>query len=180
MKVLSLCGLPGAGKSTAIEAVKDLGLIITMGDVIRNEAKKRNLPPTAENLGKIARELRIKHGHDIIARKCVELIKKQEVEIIFVDGIRSLSEVKIFRQFWKFPIIAIIADEKLRLKRLMERERDDDPKSLEELKIRDRREIGFGLKEVIENSDYKIYNNSTIEELKKKTRKLVITIIKNY
>ncbi|MHA1723941.1 MAG: AAA family ATPase [Promethearchaeota archaeon] len=180
MKVLSLCGLPGSGKSTAIEAVKDLGLVITMGDVIRNEAKHRNLQPTAENLGRIARELRIKYGPDIIARKCVELIKKQEEEIIFLDGIRSLSEVKVFREFWKFPVIAIIADEKLRLERLMERERDDDPKSLAELKIRDEREIGFGLNEVIENSDYRIYNNSTIEELKKKTRELVIKIIKNY
>ena len=52
---MAICGLPGAGKSTAIDAIKDLGVVITMGDVIRKEAKKRNVEPTGENLGKIAK-----------------------------------------------------------------------------------------------------------------------------
>jgi len=57
MKVIGFCGLPGAGKSTAIEAINDLGFIISMGDVIRNEAKIRNIEPNDENLGKIAKTL---------------------------------------------------------------------------------------------------------------------------
>jgi dephospho-CoA kinase len=180
MKVIAICGLPGSGKTTAIKAIEDLGIVITMGDVIRSEAKKRNLDPSGSNVGKIAKELREKGGPAIIAKKCVDLIKKKTEEIIFVDGVRSLSEVNIFRRSWKFPIIAIIVDEKKRFNRLFERGRSDDPKSLKDLKERDDREIEFGLDKVLESADYKISNNSTIEDLKKNTRKVVIDIIKNY
>ncbi len=180
MKVMAICGLPGAGKSTAIDAIKDLGVVITMGDVIRKEAKKRNVEPTGENLGKIAKELREKGGPEIIAQKCVDLIKTLSTNIILIDGVRSFSEVNEFRKSWKFPLIAIKIDEKERFKRLSERARCDDPKTLEDLKKRDKREIDFGLDEVVNKADYTIMNASTIGELRKKTREIVLKIIQNY
>jgi len=180
MKVMTICGLPGSGKTTAIEAIEDLGVVVTMGDVVRNEVKNRNLEPSGNNIGRIAKELREKGGQAIIAEKCVDLIKNQNKEVIFVDGVRSLSEVNIFRRFWKFPIIAIVVDEEKRFNRLFKRGRSDDPKSLKNLKERDKREIEFGLDEVLKNADYIILNNSTIKDLKNKTRKIVKDIINNY
>jgi dephospho-CoA kinase len=162
-----------------MEAIKDLGIIVTMGDVVRNEVKIRNLEPTGNNIGKIAKVLREKNGPAIIAEKCVELIKKKNEEIIFVDGVRSISEVMVFRKYWKFPIISILVDEEKRFKHLFERNRSDDPKSLEDLKERDRREIEFGLDKVLEIAEYRIYNNSSIEDLEKKIRKTVLGIIQN-
>lgn len=180
MKVIGFCGLPGSGKSTAIEAISDLGKIITMGDVIRNEAKIRGIEPTGENLGKIANELRDKWGQEIIARKCVELIKNFKNDIIFVDGVRSIIELNVFRKFWKFPLIATIIDEEIRFKRLYERARSDDPKTIAELRERDKREFAFGIKEVVDSADYKVENVSTIEELQNKTRKIVLEVIQTY
>ncbi len=180
MKICAIVGYAGSGKTTAIEAIRDLGLVVTMGDVVRNEAKKRNLEPSGKNIGRMAKELREKEGPGIIAEKCVDLIKNKDERVIIVDGVRSISEVNVFRQFWKFPIIAIIVSEQERFNRLFERGRSDDPKNLNDLKERDKREIQFGLKEVIENADYKIQNNSTIEDLKKKTRNLILKIIETY
>lgn len=180
MKILAICGLPGSGKSTAIDAIRNLGSVIIMGDIIRNEAKKRKLEPTSENLGKIAKELRLKYGSNIIAEKCVDLINKQHNNIIFIDGLRSMAEVKVFRKHWKFPIIAIVLEEKRRFKRLFERARSDDPKSIDDLKDRDKREIEFGLEEVLNNADYTIKNDSTKEDLKERIRKLVLDLIHNY
>ncbi len=180
MKVLAICGLPGSGKSTAIDTIRNLGSVIIMGDIIRNEAKKRKLEPTSENLGKIAEELRLKYGSNIIAEKCVDLINKQHNNIIFIDGLRSMAEVKVFRKHWKFPIIAIVLEEKRRFKRLFERARSDDPKSIDDLKDRDKREIEFGLEEVLNNADYTIKNDSTKEDLKERIRKLVLDLIHNY
>ena len=178
-KVIGFTGLPGSGKSTAIEAIRELGTIITMGDVVREEAKKRGIEPTDENLGEIARELRKEGGNEIVAQKCVELIIESECEVIFIDGVRSLSEVNVFRKTWKFPLIATVIDENIRFKRLHERGRTDDPKILDELRKRDEREVSFGLKDVIEIADYKIENTSTVEELQKKTRNVVLKIIRN-
>lgn len=180
MKVIGFCGLPGSGKSKSIEAIIGLGPVITMGDVIRNEAKKRNIELTGENLGRIAKELREKCGQTIVAEKCVELIKAQNNDIIFIDGIRSMAEVNAFRREWKFPIIAIDLNDEERFKRLLLRGRSDDPKTIEELKERDKREIGFGIREVINKADYKIINNISEKKLQQKTRKLVNEIIKNY
>jgi len=180
MKVIGFCGLPGAGKSTAIEAINDLGFIISMGDVIRNEAKIRNIEPNDENLGKIAKTLRKERGNDIIAKECVKFIKNREEEIIFVDGIRSWNEVKIFKSNWSFPLIAIKAKKKLRYKRISERHRIDDPDIEIKIEKRDEREKKFGINEVIRKADYLILNNSTIDDLKIRTRNLVLNLIMNY
>ena len=180
MKVIGFCGLPGSGKSTAIDAIREIGVVVTMGDVIRNEAKKRGTLTNDENLGKIARELRDDNGPEIIAEKCVELIKNLNADIIFVDGVRSSHEVNVFRKHWKFPLIAITLDEKSRFTRLYERGRSDDPKTLSDLKLRDAREISFGIKSVVDDAEYKISNDSTVDELIRKTRRLVSRIISNY
>ncbi|MBY8991014.1 MAG: AAA family ATPase [Candidatus Lokiarchaeota archaeon] len=177
MKICAIVGKPGSGKTTAIDSIRDLGLVVTMGDIIRNEVKKRNLEPSRNNVGKMAKELRENEGPAIVAEKCVELIKLKKEEIIFVDGVRSLFEVNVFRKYWKFPIIAIVVNEKKRFKWLFERGRSDDPRNIDDLKERDQRETQFGLEEVINKADFFIENNSSVEELKKKTRKIILEII---
>jgi len=180
MKVIGFCGLPGSGKSTALIAIENLGKIITMGDVIRKEAINKNIEPNNENLGKIAKELRERGGDAIVAKKSVEMIKNQTNKVIFVDGIRSLSEIEVFRRYWKFPVIAIETSDDLRYKRIRKRARSDDSKTFTEIMKRDKRELGFGLKEVINKANYKIMNDSSEEELKKITREIVLEIIQNY
>jgi dephospho-CoA kinase len=180
MKVIGFCGLPGSGKSTVLKAIEDLGVIITMGDIIRNETHKRSIEPTDENLGNIAKELRDEFGPDILAEKCVVLIKNLETEVIFIDGLRSIAEVKVFRNSWKFPIVAVMVDDNIRYERLSKRARPDDPKTLEALRERDQREISFGLNEVINRANYKVNNNLSVKEVQKIARDLILNIIKNY
>jgi dephospho-CoA kinase len=180
LKVIGFCGLPGSGKSTALESVKSLGVVVNMGDVVRNEAMKKKIEITDENLGQLARSLRIEGGEDIIAEKCVQLIKNTQSEVVFVDGIRSVYELAVFRKYWKFPLILIEADEIIRHQRIIERAREDDSNSIVDIQKREEREIGFGLLDLIEKADYIINNNSAIKDLKKKTRKQIEYLIKNY
>ena len=177
MKVLGFCGLPGSGKSTAIEAIAELGTIIMMGDVIRNEARKNGVLPTDENLGRIAKELRKSGGDEIVAEKCVELIKDSKKIPIFIDGIRSMAEVRVFRKYWEFPVIAILADDQLRYQWISNRARMDDSRKKSDIEERDLREIGFGLKEVITDADYTVNNNSSIADLQIKTKTLIMKLI---
>jgi len=175
--VIGFCGLPGSGKSTAIKAIKSLGTVITMGDIVRHEARKNNILETDENLGEIARNLRRKGGKGILAKKCVEQIQTLDDHIFFVDGLRSWEEVKIFRKYWNFPIIAIKTNIRKRFKIIKKRKRKDDPETIEELKERERREIRFGLDKVIKRADYKIINDSTKAALKTNTKEIVEDII---
>ena len=181
MIVIGFCGLPGSGKSTTLEALKTMGTVINMGDLIRLEAKKRNVPLIDKELGKIARELREIEGVEVLAYKCIELIEKEKKkDIIFIDGLRSIEEVEIFRKLWRFPTIAIITPENKRFELIKNRGRIDDPKSIEELRLRDNRENKVGLKEVIESADYILVNDSSKKELEKKVRRLIEKIIHNY
>ena len=63
--LVCLTGMPGAGKSTIAEGLKSKGYeIINLGNTVRNEAKKRNLEPSRENLGKLMLELRKKCNNE--------------------------------------------------------------------------------------------------------------------
>jgi dephospho-CoA kinase len=94
--------------------------------------------------------------------------------------LRSIAEVKVFRNSWKFPIVAVMVDDNIRYERLSKRARPDDPKTLEDLRERDQREISFGLNEVINSANYKVNNNLSVKEVQKIARDLILNIIKNY
>ncbi|TXT59289.1 MAG: Dephospho-CoA kinase [Promethearchaeota archaeon] len=177
-KIIGFCGLPGSGKSTALEAVENLGEVIIMGDVVRNEASNRDIKPSDKNLGKIAKELREEEGPTVIAKRCIEEIKDSKNNVFFIDGLRSVAELQEFRKHWDFPLINISLKEGTRIKRIKERGRKDDSQDIKEIKRREEREKGFGLEKLLEKADYEIINNSTKAILKQKTRNLVQEILK--
>ena len=68
--------MPGSGKSTIVSALKASGIeTLNLGDGVRSEAKRRNLEPTGDNLGKLMLELREKNGPGAIANLLTEPIK---------------------------------------------------------------------------------------------------------
>ncbi len=181
-RTIGLVGMPGSGKSTALEIARSFTPppeVITMGDVIREEVKKRNLPPDSAHLGKIAKELRAAEGPQVVARRCLHKILDAKSEIVIIDGIRSDSEVDVFRKEVKLILIAVITPENLRHKWLMARGRNDDSTSIEIIIARDQREIDFGVGKVIDRADHKIMNTGTIEDLKAACQQVFMEIIEN-
>ncbi len=171
--LIAIVGLPASGKSTAIEAVKELAPVIIMGDVIRTEVLCRALEPSPENIGTIAEELRKEYGKDIIAKRCIEKINTIDESVILIDGVRSLSEVALFREHWPTYVIAITCSNQTRFKRIKTRGRADDSTDDEQIRKRDQRELQFGLGDVIERAEYKIENEKDIESLKRKVMNYV-------
>src|SRR4030067_193709 len=61
--VLALTGMPGSGKSLVVNIAREKGYeIIIMGDIIREETRKRGLTLTPENTGQTMLELRQQEG----------------------------------------------------------------------------------------------------------------------
>ena len=82
--------MPGAGKSTIADGLKPKGYeIINMGNAVREEAKKKNLEPTRDNLGKLMLELREKSGPGAIAELVKPQIESSTANVILIDGVRS-------------------------------------------------------------------------------------------
>jgi dephospho-CoA kinase len=172
--VLAFVGAPAAGKTEAASVAKKMGIpVITMGEVIREELRKRGLPLSDENAGRVANELREKEGMDAIAKRCVPLIKdveekKAERTVIVIDGIRGIAEVETFKKEFgdNFVLVRVDAPLQLRYKRIKSRGRGDDLLSVDEFKNREKRELGWGMEEAMKGASRVIKNEGSLEEFK--------------
>ena len=167
--------MPGAGKSTIANGLKSKNYeIINMGDAVREEAKKRNLEPTGQNLGKLMLELREKNGPGAIAELNLDKIKNSKSNVVVIDGVRSNEEIQVLRNIGTVKLLSIHASTDTRYSFLNERGRSDDPKNRENFDERDSREIGVGISAPIALADESISNNNlTIDELIEKAYKII-------
>jgi len=178
--IVCLTGMPGAGKSTIAEGLKPKGYeIINMGNAVREEAKKRNLESTRENLGKLMLELREKNGSGAIAELVKSQIESSTANVILIDGVRSNDEIQVLKKFGTVKLLAIHASTDTRFDFLQKRGRSDDPQTKEHFDERDNRELGVGISNSIALSDYAISNvGLTKDELIEKTFNIIQSWIK--
>ncbi|MEM1582017.1 MAG: AAA family ATPase [Candidatus Bathyarchaeia archaeon] len=179
--VIGITGMPGAGKDTVKEIVREYGFpVVVMGDEIRDEAARRKIEPTPENLGKIMLQIRAEEGPEVLAKRCIPKIRALGAQVVVVDGLRSPHEVREFKkEFSRFKVIAIHASPKTRFKRLLRRGRSDDPKDWETFYMRDQRELSVGIGEVIATADYMIVNEGPMERLKLEIKRTIKRVIED-
>lgn len=159
LRIVAVTGMPGAGKSTAAEALMKKGWTrVVMGDVIRAETKRRGLEPDARNTGEVMKLLRKERGEAAVANLCLEAIERSKSQNVVVDGIRSMAEVDAFRRKARVLLVAIDASSTRRFDLLRERGRRDDPLSLDMFNERDKRELGVGIGSAIALADETISN----------------------
>lgn len=171
---MGISGLPGSGKSLVSDIAIERGaMIVSMGDIIREEAKKRG-----ESTKDTAQNLRAEFGQYIVSELTIKKIKKLQEEgienKIIVEGIRSPHEVNMFKEnFDNFIILSIFANPTLRFERLKNRMREDDSTDYNEFKSRDQMELDFGIGDVISLSDKIIINESDLESYTAKINKFL-------
>lgn len=181
--IICLTGMPGAGKSTVARSLKEKGfLVITMGDVIREEAMRLNLDLNDTNLGKLMVQLREEFGQGAVAELVVKKIdstliskRNEDNAILVVDGIRSIAEVNVLNRVGQVRLLAIHASSHVRFVHLKERGRTDAPLAQSDFMERERRELDVGISEVIALADEVISNNRlTISQLKANSFEIVM------
>ncbi len=165
LRIVAITGMPGAGKSTAAQALVKRGWTrVVMGDVIRAETKRRGLEPDARNTGEVMKLLRKEKGESAVAELCLETISKLNAEKVVVDGIRSMAEVQAFRKSAEVLLVAVDASPERRYELLKERGRDDDPLTFEMFAERDRRELSVGIGKAIALADETVSNQHATQD----------------
>ena len=165
MQVMGISGLPGSGKSlVSVIASQKGAIIVSMGDIIREEAKKRG-----ETSKETATNLRKEFGDDIVSELTIKKIKNIETDnLVIIEGIRSHHEVEMFKEnFDDFLILSIFSNPNIRFERLKKRMREDDTTDYQGFANRDQRELNFGIGNVIALSDKIIVNESDLESYEK-------------
>lgn len=180
MKIVGFVGMPGSGKSAAADVARELKIpVVVMGDVIREEAARRGLPPTDKNLGTVGSDLRKKEGPAAIAARCLEMIRDRAAgaPAVVVEGIRSGAEVDLFRKSSSgFQLIEVHVPDDLRLARIASRGRSDDANESDLARAvadRDARELSWGMGEAIRAADLRIENAGSVEEFEERVREVL-------
>jgi dephospho-CoA kinase len=180
MKIIAFAGMPFSGKSEAVKIAKDLNIpVIRMGDMIWEETKAQSFEINDTNVGKIANEMRKTHGMDIWAKRTLDKIKSlEESELLVVDGVRNIEEIETFeKELGKdFILIAVEVSNETRYKRAMTRGREDDSADINLIKERDKRELSWGLGNVISSADIVITNEGTMKDFQNKIKDLLAKI----
>lgn len=170
VKVLTLVGMPGAGKSLGVDYLKQKGWpSVYFGGVTIEEIKKRGLEVNEKNENFVRQDIRQKEGKGAYASRIIDQIKthvEDGAKVVVADGLYSWSEYKVFKDYFgdRAIIIAITAPRKVRHARLANR--PVRPLTDEEVTSREYAEI-----ETIEkggpiaNADYTINNDDTSEAL---------------
>lgn len=159
--------MPGSGKSIGVEVAKELGIpVFVMGDVVREEATRRNLPHTPQTLGDLMLELREEHGSAVVAQRCVKKILRDSSTCVVVDGARSEAELAVFKnKLTSVTLVAIHASPQVRFERLQQRGRADDALTWKQFQERDKRELDVGLGRIMAQADIMIVNEGDLDTL---------------
>ncbi len=156
--------MPAAGKEEFQKVAADEGYtIVRMGDVVREEAKRRGLPITDAAVGGMAHEEREKHGRAVWAERTLPHVTAERV---CIDGLRSPAELGVFRRAFGqgLVVFAVEAAPKTRWTRVQRRRRADDATTWDEFLRRDERERGWGLEQVIRAADVHIVTEGTLPQ----------------
>ena len=159
----------GSGKDELLEIGRTVGLAtLKMGDLVRDETRRRGLPLTSANVGRIASEEREKHGGAIWAQRALPRLTETRM---LVDGCRSDAEVTVFRHhFGDLFVLGIFASPETRYERMSARGRGDDGVGLQDFFDRDRRELKWGIGNAFALADGMLINEGPLEEFRRSAR----------
>lgn len=175
--IIGLTGTIASGKSSVADILKEEGFEHhTYSDILRQEAKKRNIESTRENLQKLGNKFKEESNNmGILSRLIIENSKSKN---IIADGIRTVDEINELRKHPDSYVIGIDALQKLRYNRLKSRKRAGDPITFDQFKKIDNHEnkgitAGQEINNCLKQSDFLITNNSSLEELKKEIKNIL-------
>ena len=177
--IIGLTGKNASGKGEVSNYLKSKGFVCySLSDVIREEATKRGLEHSRDNLINLGNELREKFGPDYLAKKINEKIRISHVDDFVVDSIRSPFEAKELMKNKDFLLLGIDSPIEIRFRRLLERNRLGDAKTLEAFKKQEEREnlnnnVNQQLDKTLKLSQKTIVNNGSLAELHKKIDNLL-------
>lgn len=178
--IIGITGKNGSGKTEVANYLKLKGFeYISLSDILREEAKKRNIRENRENLRNLGNELRKKFGPGILAELALKKIKPDKNYC--VDSIRNPNEISELRKIKNFLLIGVKAKIELRYKRVLDRGRIGDNISFEKFKELEEKENSKEeekqqLDKCLKIADKIIENNGTIEELHRKIDKILSSL----
>ena len=168
--VQCIVGLAGVGKSQAVQILSKLldFEMIYFGGVVLEEVKQRGLEVTSTNEAVVRESLRREFGMDVMAQKSLPRILSAVAasKHVLIDGLYSQGEYVLLKRYLpgRLKTIAVHSNKSVRAERLAKR--PVRPLTLEEMDLRDEKEIALLDKAPpIALADFHVLNNGDIASL---------------
>ncbi len=181
---LGLTGPIASGKGEITKILISKGFCyISLSDIVREEARKRNVEMSRENLQNLGNSLRKEFGAGILGKIVRERIEEEPEKNWVIDGIRNPYEVEELRKMEDFYLIAVTAPIEILVERVVSRRRVEDPDSIEQIRERILKEIGDDqpeegqrIKDCMAISDFTIVNIHSLSHLEEEVEKIIKTL----
>ncbi len=183
--IIGVTGTNGSGKDTVCDILKEMGFsFFSCSQIIRDEARERNIQLSRDNMIALGNELRETCGNGVLAEKILRRIKTNGLERVVVGSIRHPAEVEVLKKGTaEFVLISVDAPIELRYKRIRERNNETDEATFEDFQKHELIELNGRyaeqqLKKVMAAADYRIVNEATVDELKRKAKSVIESLQK--
>lgn len=97
--------------------------------MLRDVLSRLDISNSRENMQLVSTILRQNFGEDLMAKVIVKDAKKIDSDIVVIDGVRRLADIKYLAEMDNFYLVAIEADPKLRHERLLKRNENEGDKN---------------------------------------------------
>jgi len=176
MKIVSIVGMTGAGKSEVAGVFEKHGFTrIRFGDVTDKEINKRGLELNEQNERYIRELLRQEYGMPAYAKLNLPRIDSAlESSDVAIDGLYSWEEYSFLKTYYQenFYVVAVWSPPGVRYYRLMTRA--ERPLTLEEATNRDQAEIeNINKGGPIAMADFTIINEASLENLRREAERII-------
>ena len=135
--------------------------------MLRDVLDRLSLEQSRDNMQTLSTILRQNFGEELFARVMAEDVKKDTSEIIVVDGVRRLADIKYLKEIPQFKLAYLEADMQKRYERIVKRAEnsDDAKKTFEVFKKAHEDESELQIKDLKNDADFLIDNNGSYEDL---------------
>ncbi len=175
--ILGFTGLIACGKGTATQYLKEKYQAETFrfSTMLRDVCSRLYMEHSRENLSGISTVLREFFGQDLMAKVMAKDVENSQAELIVVDGIRRMEDVKYLRVLPNFKLVSIESEMKIRYQRLLKRDEnsDDQNKTWEQFQADHQLETELTILDTMKAADIVINNDGSLEDLQKQLDKLV-------
>jgi len=174
---IGLTGPNASGKGEVARILAERGLTLhSLSDVVREEASRRGLDHSRENLILTGTALRLQYGEGALAERILPMLSARSV----IDSIRNPAEIIVLRSLPGFHLLGVDAPEALRFERSRLRGRVGDGDSLEEFQRKERLEKsdsgpGQQLGVCFSMADVAVNNDGTLENLRQRVEAALAT-----
>src|SRR3989344_2412999 len=129
--ILGFSGEMASGKGTVAQYLVEHHGAVTyrFSTMLRDVVRRLHLSEDRATMQRVSTMLRKELGEDVLAKVMFEDAKKDESQLIVIDGVRRLEDVKYLREIPEFKLCYISAPMKIRYNRLVLRGENADDKT---------------------------------------------------